>query len=100
MDSISLPLPVGTSQQKVRGFEEKAQSAPRSNWTGLVLPVAALVLWLLVGISLSWLVRDFNRSLAPESSVISPGLILLLFITFAVVIGRFFWNSRRNAPSR
>jgi len=100
MDSMSLPLPVGTIHQEARNFEETAQFENHRNWKGLVLPTIAIALWLVVGASLTWLLKDFNRSLAPERSVFSPSLIVSLFLTFAVVMGVFSWNSWRNAPAR
>jgi len=100
MDSISLPIPAGASHPEFVNLEKTAECVSRRNWVGLFLPAVALVLWLLVGSSLSWLIKDFNRSIAPETSIFSPELIFSLYLVFAIVIGRYSWKSWRKAASR
>jgi hypothetical protein len=100
MDSVSLPLPVGAGNQEVGNIQESAQcKKPQpQDWKRLLLPMTAVVLWLAVGSTLTWLLKDFNRSLEPETSLLSPWLIFSLFLIFAVAIGVFSWKSWRNAP--
>jgi len=56
-------------------------------WLALILPVFALLLWMLVGSLLTWLMADFDRSLAPAKSTVPPWLIFSLFLAPALIVG-------------
>jgi hypothetical protein len=64
-----------------------------------MLSIIAIILWLTVGTVLSWLLKDFGRSLEPEMVVFPPALVFLLFALFAYVIARFSWNTFNDAKS-
>ena len=94
-----MPLTAVVSQQKARSIE-RTKSDRLVHWKSLVLPATGIVLWLVVGSSLTWLLTDFNRTLAPETSFLSPWLVFSGFVGLAFVIGRFSWRSARNAAAR
>ena len=95
-----MPLTAVVSQQKARSIERTAKCDRLVHWKSLVLPATGIVLWLVVGSSLTWLLTDFNRTLAPETSFLPPWLVFSGFLGFALVIGRFSWRSARNAAAR
>jgi len=69
-------------------------------WMALILPFLALLLWLLAGSLITWLVADFDRTLAPAKSSISPWLIFSLCVAPAVVAGWLFVRSWKRSHCR
>jgi len=68
-------------------------------WAALVLPVFALLLWLAAGCLLTWLVADFDRTLAPAKSNIPPWLIFSLCLGPVIIVGWLFFRSWKRSPS-
>jgi len=95
MDTISLPVTIRAAQQEGASNVRKAPLRAK----GLVLPAIAIIMWMAVGSCLAWVIRDFNRSLAPDTSVIPPSVIFVLFLAFALITWQFSWNSWRKASA-
>ena|SRR6266567_9073471 len=70
------------------------------HWAALILPFLALLLWVLAGSFITWLVADFDRTLAPARSSISPWLIFSLCLAPAVVAGWLFVGSWKRSHCR
>src|SRR5262245_45168576 len=100
MDTTFMPLTAVVSQQKTRSFDLLHNCDQLVHWKSLALPAIGIVLWLAVGCWLTWLLADFNRALAPETSFLPPSLIFAGFLGCAFVIGAFSWRSARNAAAR
>ena len=98
MRSIGLPDFEQAEQNVTANVDELTQverlERPR-RWVALILPFFTLLLWLLAGSLISWLVADFDRTLAPAKSSISPWLLFSMCLAPAVVAGWLFvrsWN--------
>jgi hypothetical protein len=95
MDTISLQVTIDSAQQEGASTVRKGSLRVK----GLVLPAIAIIMWMAVGSCIAWLISDFNRSLAPDTSVIPPSVIFFLFLAFALVTWQFSWNSSRKASA-
>ena len=103
MRSIVLPVFENPEKNTAGNIEEISHLArleqPR-RWVALILPVFALLLWLLAGSLLTWLLADFNRALAPVESSIAPWLVSSLFVATTVAVGWLSLRSwKRGAPT-
>jgi len=84
---------------KADEFTQIERSERPKRWVALILPLFALLLWLLAGSLLTWLLADFDRTLAPAKSTLPPWLIFLLFLAPAVVVGWLVFSRPRKRDS-
>ena len=82
-------------------MSESAVSGKKPTGKAELLFIAiAIIVWMVVGIILTWLLIDFNRNLAPDVPDVHPSVILSLFLLFALFVWRVSLNSRGNSAAR
>ena len=99
MRSIVLAEFQQAEQNAAAKVDELTQVDRPRRWSALILPLFALVLWLLAGSLITWLVADFDRTLAPGKSTLPPWFVFLSFLTPVIVAGWFFVRSWRLSRS-
>jgi len=60
----------------------------------------AIVVWMVVGVFVTWLLTDLNRNLAPDLPDVHPSVVFSSFLLFALFVWRVSLNSRRNSSAR
>jgi hypothetical protein len=82
-------------------MSERAVSRKKpSGRAELIFIAVAIIVWMVVGIILTWLLTDFNRNLAPDVPDVHPSVIFSSFLLFALFVWRISLNPRRNSSAR
>ena len=99
VESISVQF-LERGEQAPDGKVNVQVSSSTQNLARLIPRCLMLILRLGVGICLSWLLADFNRTLAPDKSTLPPWLVLAMFLGASPFIARRQWRAwRMSAPS-
>ena len=94
MENISVHYFHSFEEQPLEKAKVQVSSRIR-NLARLLPRILALTLWLAVGICLALLLKDFNKTLAPDRSTLPSWLILAMFLGPSPVIAWLQWRAWR-----